>query len=228
MVNKNKIKAVLFDWDDTVVGTFSRIADLIILFAKKEGLDIPDVQTISMNWSKPRKFLLASLWPHHDSDKLDSKFVEFVPRNFYLEPFPYSKKVIMDLISQGMILGVVSSSPKQAIDRTIKKYLNSNFGLFKIIQTAEDVAYHKPDPRVFDIPISKLEKLGISTNEIVYVGDGLHDYLAAKNKGLKFIAVTTGLVTKEQFMEVGLDERLIGTDLNNLISILYRLEKYSF
>ena len=43
----------------------------------------------------------------------------------------------------------------------------------------------------------------------MYVGDHVNDYLAAKNAGLLFVGVTTGLHTKEDFIGAGLNAYFI-------------------
>ena len=71
---------------------------------------------------------------------------------------------------------------------------------FDHIQTAEEQSHKKPDPRVFD---PSLKALGIEANKVVYIGDELKDYYAARDAGVGFVGVETGMATASEFTEVG-------------------------
>ena len=77
---------------------------------------------------------------------------------------------------------------------------------FLFANAAEDSKYNKPDPRVFSKPIKKLK---LNPKEILYIGDSIFDYIAAKKAGLKFIAVTTGSYAKKDFQKKGLKKHYI-------------------
>ena len=61
-----------------------------------------------------------------------------------------------------------------------------------------------------------LQEKGISTKEIISVGDHPDDYLAARDAGISFIAVLTGESRKEDFVELGLDENKVINNLEEL------------
>lgn len=77
---------------------------------------------------------------------------------------------------------------------------------FLFTNAAEDSKYNKPDPRVFSKPIKRLK---LNPKEILYIGDSIFDYIAAKKAGLKFIAVTTGSYKKVDFQKKGLKKHYI-------------------
>ena len=54
-----------------------------------------------------------------------------------------------------------------------------------------------------------LKKFNFKKNEILYVGDSIYDYLAAKRAGLKFVAVLTGFHKKNDFNKLGLKNKNI-------------------
>ena len=70
-------------------------------------------------------------------------------------------------------------------------------------QTADDTTYHKPDPRVFEPATAWLAGKNIQPNEVLYVGDGLHDMKAALGAGFSFLGVQTGLVSAADFKAAG-------------------------
>jgi len=48
-----------------------------------------------------------------------------------------------------------------------------------------------------------LKNQRISSDEVLYVGDGLQDMKAAQDAGFNFIGVETGLTTSDQFKKYG-------------------------
>jgi phosphoglycolate phosphatase-like HAD superfamily hydrolase len=70
------------------------------------------------------------------------------------------------------------------------------------LQTSSDTLVHKPDPKVFEPILHALARDGITT-DILYVGDALMDYYAARDAGLSFIGVTTGSTDERQFRDAG-------------------------
>lgn len=63
--------------------------------------------------------------------------------------------------------------------------------------------FRKPDPRVFD---ALLIDHGVARHEAVYIGDTLHDAVAAKRAGLHFIAsLESGLRTEDDFTNHAVD-----------------------
>jgi phosphoglycolate phosphatase-like HAD superfamily hydrolase len=76
---------------------------------------------------------------------------------------------------------------------------------FFYIQTAADTLVHKPDPRVFEPTLKKLQTENVDRSEVLYVGDGLRDFLAARDAGLRFVGITHGTTSKAAFTEAGAD-----------------------
>jgi phosphoglycolate phosphatase-like HAD superfamily hydrolase len=72
--------------------------------------------------------------------------------------------------------------------------------LFDSVITADDTQDHKPHPEPLLLACGRL---GIKPEEAVYVGDSLLDYEAAKRAKVKFIAVLSGDVSKEEFKKNG-------------------------
>jgi HAD superfamily hydrolase (TIGR01549 family) len=68
----------------------------------------------------------------------------------------------------------------------ISLYCDGLRKLFSILITEEDTVHHKPDPRVFEKPIKRLEALGVLRSDITYIGDSLGDATAARRAELRF------------------------------------------
>jgi len=104
------------------------------------------------------------------------------------------------LRAAGKKLGIVTASTLSSI-----LYDFDTLGLprqiIDYLQTEDDTAVHKPDCRVFDPAIKWLSEQNISVSEVVCVGDSLEDLEAAVRAGFKFVAVATGIVSMNEFMQ---------------------------
>jgi phosphoglycolate phosphatase len=154
--------------------------------------------------------IIKGIWPELE-DKVEEMFTSYTPPKHYL---PKVKKETVDVFealnNKGFTLGVLSSGMARSVRRSYKKFVDENFKYHLFVYTQEDtVPYHKPDARVFDKALKELKGLGIRKKEALYVGDHIFDLKAAENAGMDFIAVTTGVNSKNDFLDAGMDEDLI-------------------
>ncbi|NSW90289.1 MAG: HAD family hydrolase [Firmicutes bacterium] len=69
---------------------------------------------------------------------------------------------------------------------------------FRIVVCSDDVQNPKPHPESL---LLIMEKLNASKDEVVMVCDGINDIMAAKNAGIKSIAVTWGDICRDVLIE---------------------------
>ena len=102
----------------------------------------------------------------------------------------------------GKLTGIVTATTRQGLNYDLATH-SITPDLVDYTQTTTESTYFKPDPRVFEPAIEWLSERNIKPNEVVYVGDGLHDMEAAVGAGFGFIGVETGLVSASQFKDNG-------------------------
>lgn len=191
------IKAVVFDFDDTLVGTHIPVWKLHRHIAKTHyGVELDD-DMIREHWGQP----LATLARHYyGTDDVDVAVERIVSEtsNFPKEVFPQANLALKRLKENGKLIGIVSAS-HLSIVRQDMRAAGLDEGSVDYLQTAEDTPVHKPDPAVFDPMFAWAKERGVLPGEILYVGDGLQDMTAAAKAGLHFLGVTTGLVAGEEF-----------------------------
>ncbi len=79
------------------------------------------------------------------------------------------------------------------------------WGLFDLVVGGEDTEVRKPDPAVFTAFLARYK-----LQDLVYVGDALVDWEAARDAGLGlFLAVTTGFTSEEEFLTAGVPKNQI-------------------
>lgn len=110
--------------------------------------------------------------------------------------------VLARLHKENKLIGVVTATSRQYFEDDLDRHQGSR-ELIDYTQAADDTQFHKPDPRVFTPALAWLKAHDVKPEEVVYIGDGLHDAQAALKAGFNFLGVETGLVTAEQFREQG-------------------------
>lgn len=196
-----QIKAVLFDHDDTLVGTMEPKWEHHKYTARTYyGKELTDEEIIP-HWGKPLGELVCLLYGTDDAEQAMANN-RACHEDFPKTLFDTTVLTLKRLKQAGKMVGIITATsrfsfeydldlhqiPREAIDYT---------------QTADDTPYHKPDPRVFDPTITWLEEQSIHSTEALYVGDSIRDMRAAIGAGFNFLGVETGLVTAEQFRGAG-------------------------
>lgn len=195
------IKVVVFDHDDTLVGTIGPKRQQHKYIAKKHyNKDLTDAE-IKMHWGKPFVEMMCLIYGTDDGGQALA-YNTACHEDFPKELFAGTVDVLKHMKSKGLMVGVVTATIRFSFehDLTLHKIPMS---LIDYTQTSEDTSFHKPDPKVFEPLQAWLRARSISPNEVLYIGDGLHDMKAALGAGFNFLGVETGLVTSEQFTSAG-------------------------
>jgi len=103
-----------------------------------------------------------------------------------IKPLDGAVELVMGLKRAGFELAIGSSTPKKNIEVVLE-----SIGLaevFKVRVGAEDVTKGKPDPEVF---LKAAELIRVKPERCVVIEDAVAGIKAAKNAGMKAIAVTT-------------------------------------
>lgn len=169
----SKIDTILFDWDGTLAQTLE-----VWLKTFKEAFALFDIHPEDReitsrfgNWQIDTELGVAS----EDRKTFKDYILSHVPERLEkVELYPGAKEVLRRLHSEGMQLGLVSTSERAMINAALS---NSHVAeLFDVIVAAEDTVRHKPDPA----PIYKaLELLNVDRETAIFVGDSDKDTGAA-------------------------------------------------
>lgn len=192
------IKAVLFDFDDTLVKTkeirYKALKEAGKTFYNQEITD----QHIDKFWGQPFNPFISGIFSNADTPEKLTENYKSILHKYPNEPFLETNEVL-DILSKKYLLGVISSSNPDLI-RGGMESTHINPKLFFFIQSSFDTDVHKPKPDVFLPSLEKLKTKEINKSEIVYVGDALDDYTASKNAGLYFCAIANRTVSEGEFI----------------------------
>lgn len=210
------IKVILFDHDDTLIGTIeSRWAQHKYIARTFYGKELSDDE-ITKHWGKPFPELICKLYGTDDIQQALAYNREC--RDEYPEPlFEGVVSMLQKLKDTGRLTGIVTAASRSDFEQDLDR-LHIPRNLIDYSQTADDTPYHKPDPRVFVPVIKWLEERNVNSNEVMYIGDSLDDMNAALGAGFSFTGVETGLTTAGEFQAAGAASLAgIGKIINQII-----------
>ncbi len=205
-----KIKAIIFDVDNTLIDTGNISARAYLETAKQLNLKHIPTGEIKKLFGIPSHIIIKKFWPKTIIKKFQKiKHKKILARK--AKEIPGAKQVIRKLYKKYK-LGLLSSKTRTLMYPHLKQ-INLSTNFFKFIFSSDDVKFYKPDPRVFSKAIKKLK---FKKNEILYVGDSIYDCIAAKKAKLNFIAVLTGVYTKNDFQKHRINNRNILKSIKEL------------
>ena len=124
--------------------------------------------------------------------------------------FPESVEVLTRLKDQDAKLGIISTKYRFRILDFLKETFPSDF--FDIIIGGEDVSAHKPSPEGL---LKAIEQLGVSAQDVLYIGDSTVDVETAQAASVDFAGVLHGMTTREELESY--PHAKIMTNLNGLL-----------
>jgi putative hydrolase of the HAD superfamily len=216
-------KAMLFDLDDTLLNRDKAVDKMFLIILERcyEGVKH------SAKDKMLQKFKEYDNRSYGHSDKtivLESFFDEFppkyrLPRNyiqdFWNNHFPHCFSINQNTIN---IVNTIKKQVKVAIitngstQRQKAKIINTNLNsCFDIIIISEEVGFNKPDKRIFELA---LNKLNVQPEEALFVGDDIEkDIGGCQNANIKGIWFNPHMIQNDTeikpYAEINSFDRLI-------------------
>ncbi|MBW3111521.1 HAD-IA family hydrolase [Bacillus sp. MCCB 382] len=188
-------KAMLFDLDDTLLDRNQAVDNLFIILLEECYGNVEETLKAEML----RKFKEYDKKSYGISDKtavIESFYNEFPPlyrltqiQDFWNHHFPQCFSIsehTLDLlkdIQEHMKVAIITNG---TIHRQKAKIMNTSLQeYFNVIVISEEVALEKPDPRIFEYTLNKLQ---VQPEDALFVGDNLEkDVKGPQGAGLKGI-----------------------------------------
>ena len=183
------VKVLIFDMDGTLIDTDEIIyrtwKELFLEYKPKDYvIDREVARTFS---GPPVEQSINFAFPELDPDFVLKEYRKRTAKYYEdcLKMFPGELEIIHKLHDDGYIFCVATSKNKEMTIKCLETYGIKDY--FTYVLTSSDPFKHKPDPDMLNFII---EKLNVSKDEVVMIGDTKFDYLAAKNAGVKCILFT--------------------------------------
>jgi HAD superfamily hydrolase (TIGR01509 family) len=197
-----ELRAVLFDYDDTLVKTRECKFGAIVAVAERHyGAELP-IARIEEHWGIPYRTLFARLFDHldPDTDRVIHRY-EALNAEFPVVAYEDAIETIELLLARDTRVGVVTSAGEIVRQQMIA--VGIPLERLVLLQTAADTQHHKPDPRVFAPALARLRECGVEPTATLYVGDSINDYRAAHGAGLGFVGVHGRTTAPAEFSRFG-------------------------
>jgi phosphoglycolate phosphatase len=160
---------------------------------------------------EPAKFLALRSTFYHYFEEMELKAAEDVVL------YPGAADTLRNLKSKPLKLGLVTNNSRTGTDLTLKRLKLHN--TFDAVITRDDCEEMKPN----GAPVVKiLKEMMILPEAAIVVGDGALDILAAKEAGVRSVAVTTGPFPIERILRAEPD--YIIASINDLPTLIERLD----
>lgn len=187
------VKGVIFDLDNTIIDRVRTFRSFVDAFVKSYFQHLEDVEPII------HRIIDLDQDGYKDKDELFAELLEELPwmlkpnlddlLNFYRTEYVTNAKLMeyasetMHYVHQKYKTGLITNG------RNVIQYGKiDQLGIrndFDIILVSEEAGIKKPNPKIFDMTIERLE---LSPDECVYIGDHpLNDIEGAGRAGLKTI-----------------------------------------
>ncbi len=193
------MEAVIFDFDYTLADSSLGVIDCVNFAFGQLGLPPATPERIrkTIGMSLP-KTLESLAGPEHTalSDEFYRLFVQRADEVMVESTnlFAHVPAAVRELKSFGLSLGIVSSKYRHRIEATLGAA--DLLGSFDVIVGGEDVQEIKPSPAGLRMA---LEQLVGSVEAALYVGDSTTDAETARRAQVQFVAVLSGVTTREEF-----------------------------
>ena len=120
---------------------------------------------------------------------------------YRVKPYPGITETLDALKKHGAKLAVLSNKPHSKTTRVIKKVFAS--GMFDLVEGQSELFPRKPDPAG---ALFLAEKLGVSPEECLYIGDTGTDMKTGKAAGMYTVGVLWGFRGREELLRDGADQ----------------------
>lgn len=185
-------KAVIFDWDGTLMNSEARIVSAIQIAAKHCGLPVlpaeQSKQIIGLSLDKA----IEQLYPKARPVQVASMAKAYTQHFLYesevgMEPYEGAHALLSGLKQAGFLLAVATGKSRKGLDEVLAK---SGFDVYFDITRTPVESASKPDPLMLT---QILSHFNIVADQAVMVGDTTYDMEMAQSINMPRLALSHGV-----------------------------------
>jgi len=198
MTNKESKNFLIFDFDNTLVDTFSTILKITKKIVAKEGFGLVTEAQIKLFREKGVKKAFQELGLPLKKLPLIANLIreEFAKEIEFIKLYDGVKDLLFELKANGFKLGILTSNSQKNVLTCLK---NNQIDCFEFVYSAKSL-FGKAK-----VLKSLMAKYKLNKQQTFYIGDEIRDIQAAKKVGLKMIAVAWGFNTVQALREYNPD-----------------------
>lgn len=183
-------KLIAFDWDGTIADSSDVIADGIAYANEKMGL--PPVTrdqakfVIGLPLSEIARIFGNGLQPEQYDEYVDHYVSYYVSHEDEVKLFPGMLDLLQSLKDRGVKIAVATGKSRKGLKRIFKKFCLEEFFDSSVCM---DESAPKPNPLMLQM---LMDEFNLSPEDLLMVGDTVHDMGTAANAGVSGVAVSYG------------------------------------
>lgn len=213
MMRKKEI--LLFDLDDTLLYTYRTGYQRVIYSLNKMSLELISMEEFKMVYGK---IPFDECIIHWVGFKRKDEFIAYYEESKQFKAYEaiYNEKFFADLLYSKFRLGIVTNTPVEKFENKLRE-VNLDSSVFDYVLCNAQ----KPSP----IGILKaIQHFQVEKEKVIYIGDSYMDYEASLAAEVDFLAVTTGVTTKNEFVQSGLNSSCIFPTVEEIPKYLYQTQ----
>ncbi len=185
-----RFRLIVFDWDGTLADSTAIIAESIQAACRDIGEPPPDDiaarYVIGLGLADALRLIAPALITERHSDLAARFRHHYLTRDPEIPLFDGAKELLSELGTAGHLMAVATGKTRTGLDRAlIANGLQQRFDATR----CADEGFPKPHP---DMLLHLMDRLGVTPEETLMVGDTTHDLQLARNAGTAAIAVAYG------------------------------------
>jgi FMN phosphatase YigB (HAD superfamily) len=197
------IKAVVFDFDDTLVDTKGFVIEHMARTIEEVDGEVDEMQIEMLKDVLYENLHFEEIFQRLFSENWElylSKYRETAPMTSY-KPMPGMLELVEELKEKDVKLYILSNRTRMLEDRMAQAgFVPSDFKIYSALE-----GHRKPDQLAYTPVLEELDRDKIEKNEVLVIGNHPDDYLALPDEWKeRFRAIPDSEIQRERF--VGLTE----------------------
>ncbi len=196
--SSHTLPVVLFDLDGTLIDSLHLLVSAMRFAFEGHRVPTPDVDLWTSYIGRPLQWQFAQFASEEEVPALVQRYRSFQYEHHDALTAPYDGivELVQRLDAAGHLIGVVTSKVDALANRSIEHVGLSPY--MDIVIGADSSTRHKPDPEPLHVA---LNRLGVTPDQGVYIGDSIYDIMAGNAAGVVTIGVTWGATTHSPLLE---------------------------
>ena len=229
-MQKPVVKAILFDLDGTLVNTIEDIRRSLAHALAGENLPSPSAtltkQVVGRGLSNALQGVLSSFGHQVDENRFDQLYqamLLYYREHYavYSRPYEGIESLLVRLAKQNIPIGIFSNKE----DGLTKRIVSSLFPTYSFVwvRGLQEGFPRKPDRSGIDY---FCRKVGIPSEDLLYVGDSEVDWQTANNAHCSHILVSWGFRPKDELL--ALEGSVVVDTVGELEDAIYGIQREGF
>ena len=203
MKNQNKYKHIIWDWNGTLINDAWLFVELMNQELETRNLPLISVSDYRAKFTFPVKKYYENLgfnFEKEDFEKVGLAFInKFKKRNKEPDLYENTYEVLKKIHTLGINQSIVSAQENNLLNETVRFYKLNNF--FKHIA---GIGHYYADDKI-SLAKNIRKKISCDNEEILVIGDSVHDYEVAKSLSVDCILFSNGHYSKKRLLKCRCD-----------------------